>query len=112
MGSLNVFELTGKRALVTRASAAEIGSALNEASTDGEIIVDFAGVDAVTPSFVDEILAVVEELVRDRDAGGVSFLHIPTRLSEKFVAVGRAHQLSVTESEDGTWAITPSSAVA
>lgn len=109
MKDLKVYDLLRKRALITRESAAKIGDALAEAWDEGRLIVDFAGVDAVTPSFVDEILTMVETVLRGKNQvdPAVIFVHPPTRLSAKFAAVGRAHQLNVIESEDGAWIITP-----
>lgn len=106
--TLNLYDLFRKRALITRESAGAIREALSSATEESEVILDFSGVDAVTPSFVDEVLTVVEEAVhaKDRDRFRAIFLHPPTRLSTKFAAVGRAHRLEITESEDGAWIIT------
>ncbi|MEX0786082.1 MAG: DUF4325 domain-containing protein [Dehalococcoidia bacterium] len=75
---------------------------------DGErLTVDFRGVEAVTPSFVDEVLTSIEKVIETKhhpDAS-VVFLNPPTRLSEKFAAVGRAHKLTVAETEDGAWVL-------
>ena len=114
MITLKVYDLTRKRALITRASAAKLGDALVKSWDGGQLTVDFAGIDAITPSFVDEILAVVENMLRGegRIESAVVFLHPPTRLSKKFAAVGRAHRLNVTESEDGAWIVATSGVVA
>ena len=107
MKLLKICDLIRKRALITRQSASAIGDALANSADERGITLDFAGVDAVTPSFIDEILAVLEDALKtkDRDTFQVIFLHSPTRLSTKFAAVGRAHRLEITESEEGTWII-------
>ncbi len=75
---------------------------------------DFAGVDAVTPSFVDEILAIVEDAIARRREVSLRlvFLHPPTRLSSKFAAIGRARALEIAEAPDGEWIITATGAAA
>jgi len=106
MGTVKMYEALGKRALITRASAGAIKQALAEASEDEELVLDFSGVEAVTPSFVDEALAVIEDgLGRIRKPPRLIFLHPPTRLSSKFAAVGRARQLDITEAVDGSWIV-------
>ncbi len=52
MTTLNVYELTKKRALITRGLAMEIGDALADAWEGNVLTVDFRGIDAVTPSLV------------------------------------------------------------
>ena len=107
MSAVMIHALTRKRALITRGSAQKIGEALVAASDQSPLLVDFAGIDAVTPSFVDELLAVVESILKDRGQAEATavFLNPPTRLSEKFAAVGRAHSLKVIEADDGSWTI-------
>lgn len=108
MASVMIFDLLGSRVLVTRGSARAIGEALENALVEGQVELDFVGVEGMTPSFLDEALAVIEhELAR---AGGTLFrvliLNPPTRLSSKFAAVGRGRGLSISETPDGaSWVI-------
>ena len=106
--AIKIYDLLHKRVLVTRESAKAIGGALAIANDQGEVVLDFSGVDAVTPSFVDEALAVVEKAVRANGQNQIRvvFLHPPTRLSTKFEAIGRGRGLRIKESEDGGWIIT------
>jgi hypothetical protein len=110
METVSVYGLIQRRALVTRESARMIQDVLADAlkRSPGEVALDFRGVEAVTPSFVDEVLTVLAELLSG--TGGaklrVLFLNSPTRLSEKFAAVGRGHHLKMAESEQGAWTIT------
>lgn len=107
MSTLKIYNLARKRALITRESAQKIGEALVAAFDQEPLLVDFAGIDAVTPSFVDELLAVVENILKEPGQAEATavFLNPPTRLSEKFAAVGRAHSLNVIEGDDGSWTI-------
>ena len=109
MGSLNIFEILGKRVLVTRSSARQLAPDLADALVggDGEVTLDFVGVDGITPSFLDEILLVLEEAV---PSAGVNRLRVevmnsPTQLSSKFAAVSRGHGLVAKEMGDQTWII-------
>lgn len=86
--------------------AVEIDRAIEIA--DGSLELDFAGVDAVTPSFVDELLELIDKAVgkRNTDLGthlDVFIVNPPTRLSSKFSAVGRARGYEVSESTHGRW---------
>lgn len=109
MGSIKIFDLVGKRVLVTRSSARKLAPELADALGDGcgDVTLDFAGVDGLTPSFLDEILSVVEEIALA--SGGVRLrievTHSPTQLSSKFAAVSRGHGLVASESGDRTWII-------
>ena len=110
MRALRVFELIPKRVLVARGSAREIATAIEEAlsESDGTIELDFHGIEAVTPSFVDEILAVIQGIL-DRTNVGLDRIvvsHPPTRLSSKFQAIGRGRNLHIEERSDN-WVITP-----
>jgi hypothetical protein len=109
---LRVYDVVRKRALVTRQSARAVGDALAAVltSADGEVVLDFSGIDAVTPSFVDEALSSIEQMLGEsgRDRLRVVFVNPPTRLSAKFAAVGRARGLEMKESDNGVWTITAS----
>ena len=109
MGSLKIFDLVGTRVLVTRSSARKLAPDLADVLVggSGEITLDFAGIDGLTPSFLDEILSVLEESVLASGGGRlrVQVMNSPTQLSSKFAAVGRSHGLVAKESESGTWII-------
>ena len=112
METLRIFDLIGKRVLVTRGSARSIQSNLAAALSDGEgqVALDFFGVDGLAPSFLDEILSVVEDCIQDTSDNQLQIMVInsPTQLSSKFAAVGRGHGLSIRESGSGTWTISKS----
>ena len=86
------------------------GSAIVTAKHSGttEVSLDFSGVDAVTPSFVDELLGTIEAIFRGAEASDFRLLLLnpPTRLSSKFSAIGRARGLSIVESATSSWVVT------
>ncbi len=112
MTTLKVHQLLQKRALVTRQSALPIAQALATANIDeiAEVVLDFTGVEAVTPSFVDEVLGVFQSSLRRTGPNPLTILvtNSPTRLSSKFSAIARARGLQIVESTAGTWRITAS----
>jgi hypothetical protein len=109
MATIKIYDLLRKRALVTRESARAIKDLL-VAPLDpngGALALDFSGIEAVTPSFVDEIITVLGEAASvGRKGLRVVFLNPPTRLSGKFLAIARRHGLHMVESLPGTWTIT------
>ena len=109
MAILRVHDLFPKRALVTRDSGRTIAKAFAEGfgSGDTEATIDFAGIEAVTPSFVDEMLGVLlgEQCLRQSAPVRLVFANVPTRLSAKFAAIGRARAVRIEEEREGTWVI-------
>lgn len=105
--TLKIHDIVPKRALVARESAWPIRDALGQTGSLEQISLDFSGVDAVTPSFVDELLTILAARV-DAGNGAFSLLVVspPTRLSEKFSAVARAHAMTIRELESGSWELT------
>jgi hypothetical protein len=114
MDSLEVYPLFNMRALVTRESARSLENSLRPllGGAESELVLDFRGVDAVTPSFVDELLLVIQQLMTAASTPAelrITFLNPPTRLSAKFASIARAHEVEVTESADGSWSISNAS---
>jgi STAS-like domain of unknown function (DUF4325) len=105
--TLKIHDIVAKRALVARESAWPIRDALGHTGVAEQIALDFSGVDAVTPSFVDELLTILAASV---NAGNGEFsvlvVNPPTRLSAKFAAVARAHAMSIRELDTGSWELT------
>jgi hypothetical protein len=103
---MDVYRLLERRALVSRGAARTIVAALkSQTSRHSQTLeLDFSGIDAVTPSFVDELLSGLSA----RDFAGyerLRFIRPPSRLSEKFQAIGRARGLQMEETPDGEWVI-------
>lgn len=108
MAQVRIFESIQKRVLVTRDSAHLLSEALISAvRKDPESIeLDFEGIDAVTPSFVDELMTVLEQVAESEHTSfRIVFVRPPMRLSEKFLAIGRGHGRRMTESGPGSWTI-------
>jgi hypothetical protein len=94
--------------LVTRASARRLAPTIESAvrNASGALELDFSHVDGMTPSFLDELVSVVEEAFGrlNVDSFRVEILNPPTALSAKFAAIGRGRELGLTESGGG-WTI-------
>ena len=109
MTPLMAFEVLGKRALVSRSTAKTLGNALEALmpSSDDLITIDFVDIQAVSPSFVDEILASYVRLADDPNYTGQSLrlINMPTRLSLKFKSIGTSHAFSTAEKEN-VWEFT------
>jgi hypothetical protein len=104
---MDVFNLLQRRALVSRGAAQTILAAIESEPpvSDTTLDLDFSGVDAVAPSFVDELISGLW------GSNALAFSQIriirpPSRLSEKFLAIGRSRGLAMEEGEDGEWIIT------
>lgn len=114
MTTLRVVDLLQRRALVTRESARPIGGAILGAkhADTREVTLDFSGVDAVAPSFVDELLATIEAIFRGARGDDFRLLlrNPPTRLSSKFSAIARARGLQIRETDGDTWVVTAGTA--
>ena len=109
MNSVKMYDLLGRQVLASRDSARTIKQQIAEAllSGDGEVPLDFEGVLGLAPAFLDETLHIVKECVA---AVGYSRIRVkmiypPSELSSKYLAVGRAHGLSVSKAADGSWVI-------
>jgi hypothetical protein len=105
---LALHDVIKNRVLVTRKSARGLASVIEAAIriSPGTLKLDFAHVDGVTPSFLDELLSVVDESFArlNVDSFRVEILNPPTALSAKFVAIGRGRDLTLAET-DGGWII-------
>jgi STAS-like domain of unknown function (DUF4325) len=101
MPAIEVFQFLQRKVLVTRESASIIRDAINSSvKASGEVNLDFTGIDAMTPSFVDEVLGIIDDakVASDRPEVRVVFLHTPTSLSTKYLAIGKRHGARMSES--------------
>ena len=107
MDIVRVHPLFKRRALVTRASTDLLRDAIAEAAGNGNrVALDLTGIDAITPSFIDQVLQIVEGcLGQESDRIEVLMLNPPSGLSSRLEAIGRAHHSVVTEDEKGNWII-------
>ncbi|MEX0692734.1 MAG: hypothetical protein WD934_06580 [Gemmatimonadales bacterium] len=95
----------GQRALVTREAARRaVSTLLADQAVLSSIDLDFSGVEAVSPSFVDELLSKLfpagEHLERV-----VRFVSPPRRLPNQILAIGRGRKLRIVESPTGDWVV-------
>ena len=100
------------RLLETAIIAALESSRSSESPPDQKpVAVDFEGVEGMAPSFLDELLSILESLMGESPNGrgrSVMVRNPPTRLSLKFEAVARGHGMSARALPDGSWLLTPS----
>jgi len=108
--TLRVHDIFRQRALVTRDSGRTVAEAFARdfGSGHAEATIDFDGVEAVSPSFVDEMLGVLLRERRERQPtpSRLVFTNVPTRLSAKFAAIGRGRDVRIVEEHEGMWVIT------
>jgi hypothetical protein len=110
MATLRVNTILSDAVLVSRESARELTEAIEallDQHPDSTVAVDFAGVAGVAPSFLDELLTVFESILGKRGCARSELIvaNPPTRLSSKFEAVARSHNLSAQPRDDGTWVL-------
>lgn len=109
MSTIEVYQFLQRKVLVTRESASAVREAIDASiKATGEVTLDFSGIDAVTPSFVDEILAMIDDAraSSSRREVRVIFAHAPTPLSAKFLAIGKRHGATMSQSGSDAWEIT------
>jgi hypothetical protein len=108
MRTVELFQLLQRKILVTRESASAVRDVIETSiRAEGEVVLDFSGIDAVTPSFVDEILGIIDD-ARTKSARRevrVLFSHAPTPLSAKYLAIGKRHGARMSQSASDDWEI-------
>lgn len=102
---MRVFELYKQPVLVTRDSAHAIADMLNAGEKRAELSLDFDGVEAITPSFLDELIGVLESRLGDRKAFRVELVNFPTHLTSKYAAIARGRHVKIEEPKPGRWEI-------
>lgn len=123
MKTLRVSEVLKDRVLVSREAARSLqgslaallsDTSLPQTSPDAPALaLDFEGVEGIAPSFLDELLTMIETFVSEastREHQRLAVLNLPTRLSLKFEAVARGHGMSVQALPDGSWRLAKSDA--
>lgn len=105
---INLFELEGQRALVSRGAARRIGTALSERlqlEGDGEpVVLDFGGVEAASPSFFDELVASLAEL-KGPARRTVQFVQVPASVPNTFQAISRGRAIEIAEKAPECWEV-------
>lgn len=111
--TLKVHDHLGDRILVSRNAARLLveplrgTTDLSAASGCGDrtVTVDFAGVDGMAPSFLDELVGVMQATLGP--SVRIRFVNQPARMSLKFQAVARGRGLKVSELTPGEWRFDP-----
>jgi hypothetical protein len=119
MRSFRVQDVLTDKILISRESARALEGPLRamwfddnrpeSASGSTNLAVDFAGIEGMAPSFLDELVTILEFIIGvGAKSQGRSFLIVnpPTRLSSKFEAVARGHGMSAQAQPDGSWLLT------
>jgi hypothetical protein len=111
MAELKISDILGKqRLLVSRDSARSLGPILKDLTSgrSEELELDFDGIEGITPSFLDELLGVLDIAVTSSGNRTVRILlrRPPTRLSTKFSAVGEGRGFEVSQTAGGDWMLT------
>lgn len=107
--TIPVFDVIERKVVIARSSARQLEPRLAEAKEQGsdEISLDFTNVVGVGPSFVDELIGVIQDVFGETMGSvTVRLINPPSRLSDKYLAIGRGRQLEVSEDADGAWRLT------
>lgn len=94
--------LTRKRVLIARESVDAVGLILSQSIVEdgGPIVLDFAGIGAVSPSAIDQLLVRLEPASAERD---VQFTNMPFPREGVHEAIARAHGRTLIESGPNSW---------
>ena len=101
-----VYTLMKRRALVTRAGAAELAPHLAKAASDGgpRLTLDFEHVLVLAPGFVDELLGRISEF-SEGPVRTITIKNAPRPLAEKDRAVARGRDAQIEQVNDSDWEI-------
>ena len=107
MKAIKLFPMFNKRALVTRGATHVLKEELVTSTRLGEpLALDLSGIQSMTPSFLDQLLLMVEESLPDKSAPyKVLMLNSPAGLRDRMESIGRYHQLKVVSDQVGDWLI-------
>jgi STAS-like domain of unknown function (DUF4325) len=109
---VRVHDVLKDKILVSRESARKLWDVVQQALAGAgkePLVVDFAGVEGLAPSFLDELLAAIDASdarAKDHEGARLIISHPPARLSLKFEAVARGRSMSIEALPDGSWLLT------
>lgn len=105
MTTINVRQLSGKSALLTRSTADAILKQVDALSDPIEV--DLAGIVAIAPSFIDQLIGGLSRMNRvpPESPFRIHLLSVPTHASEKFAAIGRSYGLALDVGADNEWTL-------
>lgn len=97
-----IANITRKRVLIARESVDAVAWILSQSIADdgGPIALDFAGLGAVSPSAIDQLLVRLEGASAGRD---VQFTNMPSPREGVHEAIARAHGRTLIESGPNSW---------
>ena len=99
-----VYEITQRRALVTRGVATEFAEYVRNEPDIAPLTLDFAGVLVMAPGFFDELLGRISELPNG-PVRTITMKNAPRPLAEKDRAVARGRGAEITEVGEFEWEI-------
>lgn len=107
MDIVRVYPLFKRRALVTRESTDVLRDSIAAATGNGDrVALDLSGIDSITPSFIDQVLQIVEGcLTKESERVDVLMLNPPSGLSSRLEPIARAHRSVATQDAKGNWTI-------
>lgn len=108
VSTVRIGDMVQNRVLVTRASARSLGEGVAGMlhHYPEPIELDFRGIRGFTPSFFDELLHSMRDLARSQGRDlDLRIVNPPWELMSIHEAIGRAHGLSISESEVGSWLV-------
>ncbi len=108
MTTIRVGDMVRNKVLVTRTSARDFGANVSDilVGQTEALTLDFGGIRGITPSFFDELLLSMGELAKSQGRDlSLRIVNPPSELSSIHEAIGRAHGLSISESESGSWLV-------
>lgn len=95
-------DLVEAQVLGARSSVGAFAPVLRKrmAAGSGSIEIDFKGIQAVSPSALDELLAAMREFSQDRD---IQLSNMASGATWKFEAIARAHGRTLVENGPQSW---------
>ena len=105
MSIVSLSKESGKSVLITRPAARIVASAMQQASDDGEIVLETDGILRIGVSFFDEALLIFNEIISETGNEGLRLVYrqAPTMQSLKNLVSNRG--LSLSETSCGEWVI-------
>ena len=110
MTIIKIHDSIAKRAIVSRGVAHDLQDAIDTRFVKGnrKLRLDFEGVDAISPSFVDELLLIILESSARNNVKrlDITFANPPISPTQTMAAIARAHEVILLEEPGGSWKMT------
>ena len=105
MKVVNLFSTFNQKSLVTREATSVLKDDVCGATQGGEpLAFDLSGIQSMTPSFLDQLLLMVEEsLPSGVERVKVLMLNSPPGFRDRMESIGRYHRLKVVSDAQGDW---------